>query len=238
MSTVIAIIMLDMMLFGSGVQGAVIDQTQMDATKKLKGKIIFAFERLHPAIRGLFQVLKSNDHTLSVKVKEMAGDTASEIQAGMNARGDTFQILHISEWGPIAFNDPKRSDEIFTGAMPAAKSGLVVVETTWKGGKVGHLWDLTKNAMELVKEPGKRTTEDFTLFFFPWWGDPVYTLEGDVSQISPECVRYLDEAQAEINAERAAEGRNRWHSRRRNGFGITSGRGRWGCFAFRNIPRC
>jgi hypothetical protein len=42
------------------------------------------------------------------------------------------------------------------------------------------------------------TAEDFNLFFFPWWGDPDYALEGNVRQISDECVKYLDETEVEI----------------------------------------
>lgn len=200
MSTVIALIMLDMMLFGAGVQGAIVDQTQKDATKKLKGKILFAFVRLPKVIRDKYQVLKANDSMLSVKLRGKDDDTASEVQAGMNARGDTFQILHVSEWGPIAFHDPPRSEEILTGAFPAAKLGIKIIETTWKGGKVGHLWDLTKEALEI--SDANRTKEDFTVFFFPWWGDPDYTLEGDARQIPSDCRKYLEETEAEIGKAR------------------------------------
>lgn len=196
MSTVINLIMLDMMLFVAGVQGAIVDQTQADATKKLNGKILFAFKRLPAWLRDRFQLLKSNGKLLEIKLKGKDDDTASQIQGGMNARGDTFQILHISEWGPIAFHDPPRSEEIVTGAMPAAEKGIVVVETTWKGGKVGHLWDLTKAAMEMTD--ANRTDADFTLFFFPWWGDTGYTKEGNGRQINSECRKYFGEVEAEL----------------------------------------
>lgn len=196
MSTVIALIILDLMLFGAGVQAAIVDQTQEDASKKLRGKVLFAFKRLPPALRDRYQVLKANDHVLSIRLKGKADDTASEVQAGMNARGDTFQVLHISEWGPIAFKDPKRSEEIMTGARPAAKVGIEFVETTWKGGKCGHLWELTKAALEIPER--HRTAEDFAVFFFPWWGDADYSLKGDGRQVSKACGKYLDEAEAEI----------------------------------------
>jgi len=203
LSTVICLIILDMILFEEGTQAAIVDLTQVDATKKLKGKIVFAFDRLHPDLRARFEVLKSNDHVFSVKVRGVADDTASEVQAGMNARGDTFQILLISEWGKIAFSDPVRSEEILTGALPAAKRGIKFIETTWKGGKGGHLWDITKRAMETP--PEHMTAADFHLYFFPWWGDADYVLEGDASQISPDCVKYLDETEQRISKERGIE---------------------------------
>lgn len=217
MSTVIALIMLDMMVFGAGVQAALVDQTQADASKKLKGKMVFAFDRLPAALRNRFVKLKSNDHTFSIKLDGKDDDTASEVQAGMNARGDTFQILHVSEWGPIAFKDPPRSEEIMTGAMPAAKVGIRIVETTWKGGKVGHLWDITKRALEIP--PEYRTIEDFTVFFFPWWGDADYTLAGDIRQIPADCAKYLAETEAEISKEKGkpfafTPGQKLWYFKR------------------------
>lgn len=229
MSTVIALIMLDLMLFSAGVQGAIVDQTQQDATKKLKGKIIFAFARLPEALRSKYDVLKQNDRQLSLRLRGLDDDTASEVQAGMNARGDTFQILHISEWGPIAFHDPPRSEEILTGAFPAAKLGIKIVETTWKGGKVGHLWDLTKEALEMPD--AHRTKADFTVFFFPWWGDADYTLAGDLRQMTADCREYLDETEGEI-------------ARDEPGFAFTPGQRLWyyknawklGLFRFQEYP--
>lgn len=235
MSTVIDLIALDLILFNAGTQAAIVDQTQKDATKKLKGKILFAFHRLPAAIRNRFQVLKANDHTLSIRLRGAPEDAESQVQAGMNARGDTFQMLHISEWGPIAFKDPPRSDEIMTGALPAAECGLVIVETTWKGGKVGHLWELTKEALEI--SDAHRTESDFTVFFFPWWGDEGYMLKGDGRQISAECRKYLDDVEKEIRAGSGLE-------KGIPGFKFTAGQRLWyykeawkkGLFRFQEYP--
>ena len=199
-STVISLIILDCLLFHGGVQAAIIDLTQPDATKKLRNKILFAFEHLPDVLRGNYEVLKSNDHVFSLKVRGSKTDGESEVQAGMNARGDTFQVLMISEWGKIAFSDPIRSQEILTGAMPAAKKGIRFIETTWKGAKQGDLWEIMKRAMET--KPADMTEEDFHLFFFPWWGDPDYALAGNVGQIGEGCSRYLDETEAEIGKRR------------------------------------
>jgi hypothetical protein len=163
--------------------------TQPDATKKLRNKILFAFEHLPEVLRGEYEILKSNDHVFSLKIRGSQSDGESEVQAGMNARGDTFQVLMISEWGKIAFSDPIRSQEILTGAMPAAKKGLRFIETTWKGAKSGDLWEIMKRAMET--KASDMTQEDFHLFFFPWWGDPDYSLEGNVGQIDEGCAKYL-----------------------------------------------
>ena len=70
------------------------------------------------------------------------------------------------------------------------------METTWKGGKSGNLWTIMDQAMKV--RPEHKTAEDWTLFFFPWWNDPSYSLAGNVSQIPPECTRYLNETEAQI----------------------------------------
>jgi hypothetical protein len=54
--------------------------------------------------------------------------------------------------GVIQAEDLRRSEEILTGAIPSAKEGLVVVETTWRGGRGGHLWDTVKKALETPEE--------------------------------------------------------------------------------------
>ena len=203
-STVISLIILDQLLFRGGIQAAIIDLTQADATKKLRNKIVFAFENLPLILKSKYEVIKSNDHVFSVRLAGLAEDNDdSEVQAGMNARGDTYQIMMISEWGKIAFSDPIRSKEILTGAMPAAKKGLRILETTWKGAKQGDLWEIMRRAMETKAED--MTEEDFHLFFFPWWGDPVYTLKGNAGQISEEVNKYLNETEAEISKREARD---------------------------------
>ena len=107
-STVIALIILDKTLFQGGTQSAVIDLTANDATKKLTGKIVYAFDRLPAVLRDAYQIIDNNNSQFSVRLKG-ADDSTSSVQAGMHARGDTFQILHVSEWGKIQWADRQRS---------------------------------------------------------------------------------------------------------------------------------
>ena len=196
-STIIDLIILDQILFSGGTTAAIIDLTQGDATKKLKGKIAFAFERLPRPIREAYEIVDDSNITFSIRLKGATDDALSQVEAGMHARGDTYQVMHVSEWGKIAFTDQQRSEEIMTGALPAAKHGLKLIETTWKGGKGGHLWNITKAAMET--RPADMTKEDFHLFFFAWFNDPSYVLEGNYDQIPLEVNQYLDKIEAEVN---------------------------------------
>ena len=196
MSTVIDIILLDQAVFNKGVQAAIVDLTQGDASKKLENKIRFAYNRLPQDIRESFKIKKDSGKQFQLEYIDRPEDGHSEIQAGMNARGDTFQILHISEWGAIQHEDEQRSVEIVTGALPAAKEGIVIVETTWKGGKGGPLWEIVHNSMTTSEED--RTDQDFTLFFFPWYTDASYHVYGKMSQIDDETNAYLDDLEKQI----------------------------------------
>ena len=186
MSTVICLILADAALWTAGIQSSIVDQTQGDATLKVRGKVRAAFESMPEMLRDLFDIVKANDSEFAVRLRD---DHVSNVFGGMNARGGTNQFLHVSEWGPIQHKDPVRSEEIMTGALPSAKEGVVFIETTWMGGKRGHLWNLTERAM--TTRPEDMTAADFRLYFFPWWRDPAYTLEGNVGQIDEETRAYF-----------------------------------------------
>lgn len=198
MSTVINIIMADLQIWNGGWQGTIVDEDQKAASLKLKYKVKAAFENLPMEIRSHFQIISANESEFSVRFKRAAADQTSTTFAGKNARGGTNQFLHISEWGPIQHQDPPRSEEIMTGAIPSAKEGIVAIETTWKGGKGGHLWSLTERAM--TTPPEYLTAEDYTLFFFPWHADPQYRTTGDFSQIPESIHQYFDEKEAHLTA--------------------------------------
>lgn len=190
MSTVIDLILTDKAVFEKGTQAAIVDLTQGDASKKLENKVKLAYMRLPEDLRSLFEIGKDSGKQFQLRIRSQPEDGWNEIQAGMNARGDTFQIIHISEWGAIQHEDESRSTEIVTGALPAAKEGIVIVETTWKGGKGGPLWDIVSNA--ITTSPEDKTDDDFTLFFFPWYTDESYHSFGNYDQIDEETTKYLD----------------------------------------------
>ncbi|RYD21744.1 MAG: hypothetical protein EOP88_10360 [Verrucomicrobiaceae bacterium] len=198
MSTVINVIMADLQIWNGGWQGTIVDEDHKAAALKLKYKVKAAFESMPAEIRSLFLIVSSNESEFAVRFKGTAADQVSTTFAGKNARGGTNQFLHISEWGPIQHQDPPRSEEIMTGAIPSAKEGIVAIETTWKGGKGGHLWSLTERAITTL--PEHVTAEDYTLFFFPWHADPQYRTTGDFSQIPESIHAYFDDKEAYLTS--------------------------------------
>jgi hypothetical protein len=215
LSTAIDLLIADMTIFNAGYQSSIVDQTQDDASKKLQNIIKIAFDSLPDAIRKGITVTRSNDSTLEICT---GNDTASAVHAGKNARGGTNQILHISEWGPIQHDDPRRSEEILTGALPSAEHGIVIVETTWKGGKGGLLYErIVKPALE--QPESEKTERDWHVFFFPWWCEPSYSEAGSERTIDTETTKYLTELQQSIG-QPLSEGQRVWYARRRQELGV------------------
>lgn len=181
-STLFALLLFDGTHFRDGVEGAIIDQTAPDAQAKL-AKVKFAYGKLPQLLADA--LTEDNKGTLGWA-------NGSSISAGLNARGRTPQLLHISEWGPIAYFDPKRSEEIKTGALQAASGdeARIWAESTHKGGKGGDWYELVTRSLEIA--PEHRTKRDFVVMFFAWWKAKRYADAGDPSQIDAATNRYLD----------------------------------------------
>jgi hypothetical protein len=221
MSTGIDLLLTDQVLFNAGLQASIVDQTASDAERKLATIVKTAIEHMPPKMRSALVVEKESASQLEVS---LGGDTASALFAGLRARGGTNNWLHLSEWGVIQADDPRRSEEILTGAIPSAEHGTVVVETTWKGGRGGHLWNLVCEAQETPDEA--KTDKDWRLVFFPWWVDPTYTVSGDVRSIGRENARYLADIERQIGRT-LTDGQKLWYDRQQRSLGM---------FIFREFP--
>lgn len=167
LSTTLCTFNVDQAAWNSGWRGILIDRKQDEATKKMVEIIRFSIDSLDPDILANIHFDKRNDGELRFRVGDEHEAKDSVIFATTGGRGGDCNMLHISEWGPIAATDAVRSREIRTGAFPAARQGIRVVETTWMGGKGGDLWEMIKPILEADPNAEGR------IFFFPWHSDPV-----------------------------------------------------------------
>lgn len=191
-STLIALIALDMAMFFAGYTIGIVDQTKNDAQKKLQ-KVMLAWKNLPDDIKASYTVVSENKSEFSIRCGD---DSESTIYAGTNARGGTHQLLWISEWGPIQVEDATRSDKIADGALPSAEEGIVIVETTWRGGRTGRLYEeVVKPALSIREE--HRTLLDWKVYFYAWYLDPKYVFDGDDSQITEDCLKYFYDLETE-----------------------------------------
>lgn len=209
-STYIAILILDSCLFNKNFHAGIVDRTLPEAEKKL-AKITFAFEHLDhlpenptPLDRELANIgaeIKKHfplkiDKTAPTKrltslgAQKITFSNRSTICIGVTYRGDTLQLLHVSELGSIAAHDPLRSAEIQTGAFPAvATNGHLYLESTHEGGKFGDNYELLVSAMDNIGKP--LTPLDFKFFFFPWYKHPEYQLPGITPHLTAVQTKYF-----------------------------------------------
>ena len=133
--------------------------------------------------------------------------------AGTHARGGANSFLWISEWGVIQATDLACSEEILTGALPSVGDGTCVVESTWRGGRNGHLWSLVKSALETPEE--QKGPLDWRLAFFPWYADPGYC-DAVPRPPSVETRRYF-EGKPGLSL---SPGQMSWYQRKRDDLGM------------------
>jgi hypothetical protein len=164
-STAIGVFIADCLGFRKSFTATLIDQTGEDATKKMNGIVKVALNALRE-VWPFIRLVKDNDSELSVDVvEECDGSGVSTFFAGTKSRGGSNDFLWCSELGVIQFEDEARAEEIVTGAFPSARHGVIVVETTWKGGKGGKLWDVIKPTLDGI-------AADWRVDFTPWFVDP------------------------------------------------------------------
>jgi hypothetical protein len=175
-STFVVIFMLDMCLFNSNTSAGIVDATLPDAKKKLK-KARFAYDHLADDFPKLRAELMSNIQLKADNTQQLEFSNGSSIYADTTFRGDTVQVLHISEYAKICKTEPIKAEEVKTGALNAVAPGqFVFIESTAEGAD-GDFFDKCRRAELLQKTNVKLTKLDYKFFFFPWYHDPNYRLD-------------------------------------------------------------
>lgn len=212
MSLLLSLISLDGIIFKDGYAVSWIDKKGPDAEKKLKEKVLFAWDRVPRGIRSTLVETRRNTTDLALQMSGIAGAAESTFTAGIGFRGGTVQMMVISEWGWVQAFDRMRSAEIKNGALPAielAPDGLCVVETTWEGGLDGELGPLVIEAMETPVE--QRGAKTWRILFFGWHTNPAYAQ--DHGYIDPLSKKYFEELAGK--GIRLTERQKHWYAEKR-----------------------
>jgi len=181
-STCMSLVILDAMNLSANTEAAIIDMSEGDAGKKLRHMVTFAHESLPDELRR--GTVRSSD-------TELALDNGSFCLASASSRGGTPRVMLVSELGKIAHADPKRAEEIQTGAIASVpRNGLIVVESTAMG-KSNYFHKLVVDAQQVPED--KRTEADWSLCFGAWHEDAANTLAGFPDRVTRETNDYLDE---------------------------------------------
>lgn len=202
-STFLKILALDAMLFPSadsicpptpdGIKVGHIDATLPSAKKKLK-MVRDAYDHLdnpdlHPGTWQLGRIIKQAIPA-RIGAEEINFANGSGIWIGTSLRGDTPQILDISELGKIAMFFPIKAEEIRSGALNTIAPGNVInIESTHEGGEAGLHYELLDIAMN--NDPETLTPVDFRFHFFPWYQEPLYSIEAPGLTLRPKIAAYF-----------------------------------------------
>lgn len=173
-TTFFAILYLDQVLFHKNQTAGIIAHTEDDMKKIFRNKIRFAWKHMPDWIR-------EHIHTTKKTTTEMEFDNGSSIFVDLSTRSGTVQYLHISEFGYVCKNAPKKAEEIVRGGINSVhEDNIISIESTAHGSE-GYFAEYCQRAEKLQKSSKPLTRQDWRLFFFPWHDKPSYKLDADVT---------------------------------------------------------
>lgn len=202
-TTFIAIFFLDAVLFEKNQKALVIAHTKQDAQKIFDSKIKFAFDNLPEWLKMQYVVDTDNVNTIKFK------NNGSEISVATSGRSGTYQYLHVSEFGIICSLFPEKAKEIVTGSLNTVQTGNIVFIESTAAGRSGYFYDYCMKAMKDLKGGAQLTAMDWKFFFFPWYQDKGYALEGDVL-VTTEMQEYFTDLEIKHGVKLTKEQKN-WY---------------------------
>jgi len=207
-TTFFSIFYFDQILFSNNKTAGIIAHRQEDMKKIFRNKIKFAWENLHPWLKA--KIGEPNTDSAN----EMSFPNGSVIFVSMTTRSGTIQFLHISEFGYICQKYPEKAEEIVTGAINSVEQGQMVSIESTAAGKEGFFYQFCMDAERARKEGRRLTPFDWKIFFFPWWIDETYSLEGEFV-MEQEYVEYFNRLETNHGI-RLTDGQKRWYIKKKN----------------------
>lgn len=194
-TTLIAILWLDHALFNPDQRCGIIAQNLDAAGAIFRDKVQFAYKNLPEEIRERFPLAKDSATEL------LFAHNNSSIRVSTSMRSGTIHRLHISEFGKICAESPKKAKEVMTGSIPAVpKTGICVIESTAEGPQ-GEFYALSQRAQAQFYDHKKLTPRDYRFHFYAWWQEPNYRMDPGLVDISREQHDYFDAIEAEAGCE-------------------------------------
>lgn len=201
-STGYAIYQLDEGIFRPGTQAGV-QSYGKDEAEKLKMKIDLAWDRLDSRIKAALNLCTSKDNTQMIEFSN-----GSTLKIG-NFRGDTLQMLHVSELGKIAKKFPEKARELKTGAFQSVSvNNKITIESTAEG-RSGLFYEMWIKAVAKEKTGMPLTPLDFQPIFLSWIDDEDCRLDIPV-KISGEHQKYFNSLEKQLGVNIPNEARWWW----------------------------
>lgn len=110
-------------------------------------------------------------------------------------------VVHNSEYGPMCAMFPQRAREVKTGALNTVSPDAIVTIESTAHGRIGDFYKMAHRAREMdamVKAgTAKLSKLDYRFMFFPWFDDPVNTLDPEGVPITDEDAAYFQKLEDE-----------------------------------------
>lgn len=169
-TTFFAIYFLDMCIWNSNINAAIIADIQVNSKEIFVDKVKFAYDHIHPLVKSIVQAHRDS-------ATEMRFSNGSVFRVSTSLRSGTVQMLHISEFGKICREYPSKAYEIISGALNTVEIGQFITIESTAEGREGPYYEMVKRAQHMQDKGLPLSPLDFKLFFYPWWKEPSYILE-------------------------------------------------------------
>jgi len=206
-TTFFTMLYFDQILFGENQTATIIAHTEKDMKNIFRSKIKFAWDNLHPWLKNRFGDPDTNT------ANELTFLNGSRISVALSSRSDTVQYLHISEFGKICAKYPEKAEEIVRGAINSVHAGQMVSIESTAEGREGYFYDFVEDAERKRKEGKELSALEFKIFFFAWWLDARYTLDGNFV-FSREYEEYFKKIEVKEKI-KLSDGQRRWYIKKK-----------------------
>lgn len=193
-TTLMCLIGLDETVWLNDHRVAIIAHTLNDANEIFDSKVKYPYENLPEQI-------KQHKPAKNDRAGLLRFEHGSSIRVATSARSGTLQRLHVSEFGKICSQYPKKAREIVTGAFPAVGKNPKTIESTAEGQE-GYFFDFSDKAM--------RGEGEFNFHFFPWWQDKNYTADPVTARVLAEHKAYFSKLKHEHKIDLTPEQQAWW----------------------------
>lgn len=188
-TTFIQLFMLDACVFNTNIRAGTIAHTLLDAQTIFRDKVQYPYDNLPDGIRAVVPIDKAN-------ATELLLANNSSIRVGTSLRSATLQYLHISEYGKMCANFPKKAREVRTGALNTVQAGQAVFVESTAEGQEGHFFDICEAAQSKARMGSELTALDFKFHFFPWWKSSEYEIDARSVIVPAEFEKYFAKLEA------------------------------------------
>lgn len=189
MTTLIAILWLDHALFNADQRCGIIAQGLEQAESIFRDKVKFAYDNLPDVLKERMPLQKDSASEL------LFAHNNSAVKVAVSMRSGTIHRLHISEFGKICAEFPKKAREVMTGSIPAVPlNGVLVIESTAEGC-TGDFYNICQTAQANFAQRKFLTERDYRFHFYAWWQEPKYRMEVSNVIISRDDHAYFDEVE-------------------------------------------